>query len=39
VIASTVTLVGTSNLAANCSAYGALDFGSLPASSSIALVQ
>jgi Flp pilus assembly protein TadG len=39
VIASTVTLVGTSNLAANCSGYGTLKFGSLPGTSSIALVQ
>jgi Flp pilus assembly protein TadG len=39
VIASTITLVGTSNLAANCSAYGTLNFGSLPGSSVIALVQ
>ncbi len=32
VIAYTVTLKGTSNLAANCSSYGALSFGSLPGS-------
>ncbi|GAC1356441.1 MAG: pilus assembly protein TadG-related protein [Herpetosiphon sp.] len=37
VIAATVTLVGTSNLGANCSQYGALSFGSKP--SSITLVQ
>jgi Flp pilus assembly protein TadG len=39
VLAKTVTLVGTSNLAANCKDYGTLQYGSLPGPSSIALVQ
>jgi hypothetical protein len=39
VVASKVTLVGTSDVAANCSAYGVLNFGSLAGPSSIALVQ
>lgn len=39
VIASKVTLTGNSNLAANCAAYGALGFGSLPGGSSVAMVQ
>jgi Flp pilus assembly protein TadG len=38
-IAATVTVVGTVNLAADCSDYGTLKFGSLPGPSSIALVQ
>jgi Flp pilus assembly protein TadG len=39
VVAKTVTLVGNISLAANCSAYGTLAFGSLPGASSVALVQ
>ena len=37
IIASTITLVGTVNLAANCTGYGTLNFGSLPGS--VVLVQ
>lgn len=42
VIASTVTLIGTSNLnagTANCAAYGLRTFGSLPTPAPVALVQ
>jgi Flp pilus assembly protein TadG len=42
VIASTVTLIGTSDLNAagtNCAAYGLLSFGSLPSPAPVALVQ
>lgn len=39
IIASTVTLVGTSNMSADCSDYGTLSFGSLPGSAAVALVQ
>ena len=39
VIASDITLSGSSNLAANCSSYGTLGFGSLPSSSTVALVE
>lgn len=39
VVASTVTLVGASTLSANCSAYGTLNFGSLPGSGTVSLVQ
>ena len=39
VIASNITLVGTSNLSANCSAYGTLKFGSLAGPASVTIVQ
>ena len=39
VIASTVTLTGSTSLAANCKDYGLLPFGSLPGPASVALVQ
>jgi Flp pilus assembly protein TadG len=39
VIASTVTLVGTSDVAANCSGYGTLPWGSLPGPAKVTLVQ
>jgi Flp pilus assembly protein TadG len=39
VIASTVTLVGTTSVAANCAAYGLVNFSSLPGSAPVTLVQ
>jgi Flp pilus assembly protein TadG len=39
VMASSITMVGTADLEANCSAYGMLEFGSLPAAKTVALVQ
>jgi Flp pilus assembly protein TadG len=39
VMASSITMVGTVDLETNCSAYGMLDFGSLPAAKTVALVQ
>jgi Flp pilus assembly protein TadG len=39
VVASTVTLVGTSNVAANCSSYGLLSWGSLAGPAQVSLVQ
>jgi Flp pilus assembly protein TadG len=39
VIAETITLVGTSSMAANCTAYGLIPFGSLPGTGGVVLVQ
>ncbi len=39
VIAASITLKGTSDLAANCSKYGTLPFGSLPGTASVVLVR
>jgi hypothetical protein len=39
VIAASILLKGTSDLAANCEGYGTVPFGSLPGSASVALVQ
>jgi Flp pilus assembly protein TadG len=39
VIAGVITIYGSSNLSANCASYGTLNFGSLPSTTSIALVQ
>jgi hypothetical protein len=39
ILASTINLVGTTNLATNCSEYGTLKYGSLPEQKTIALVQ
>jgi Flp pilus assembly protein TadG len=39
VIASTIKVVGTTDLASNCDQYGLLDYGSLPATKTVALVR
>jgi hypothetical protein len=39
IVASTINLVGTTELATDCSEYGTLEYGSLPASKTIALVR